>query len=314
LPPVYSWPPRCADDKKATPPLLKAPFTEKEAKEAREAWAKYLGRKVEEEVDLGDGVKLVLVLIPPGSFTMGSPKEEEGPFPNDAPHPVTITKPFYIGKYAVTQEQYTKVAGSNPSFYQPRGRGSDSVRGLDTTQFPVESVTWDDAKAFCDNAKKPAWGRWSLPSDAQWEYACRAGTETPFHFGKELNGNQANCNGGVPYGTKTEGPNLRRPCAVRSYKANGFGLYQMHGNVEQWCADYYDDNYYVISPVNDPFNDKKGDNMKCAPYLADFGPCHVIRGGSWLAWAEHCRAAFRYGNPASDCRNSVGFRVAVRLD
>jgi formylglycine-generating enzyme required for sulfatase activity len=234
-------------------------------------------------------VKLVLVLIPPGTFTMGSPKEEG--MANEVPHKVTITKPFYMGKYAVTQEQYTKVVGTNPSCYQPHGRGGDNVKGLDASQFPVETVTWGDATWFCDNAKKPAWGQWLLPSEAQWEYACRAGTETPFHFGKELNGNQANCNGATPYGTKQKGPGLNRTCAVRSYKPNSFGLYQMHGNVEQWCADYYDDNYYLISPVNDPFNDTKGNNMKCAPYMSDFGPCHVVRGGSWFHDAWRCRAA-----------------------
>src|SRR5260370_36446138 len=101
-----------------------------------------------------------------------------------------------MGKYAVTQEQYKKVVGKNPSFFQPDGEGKDNVKGLDTTQFPVEEVTWEDAKAFSETAKKPAWGQWLLPTEAQWEYACRAGTETPFHFGTALNGNQANCNGG----------------------------------------------------------------------------------------------------------------------
>jgi formylglycine-generating enzyme required for sulfatase activity len=298
-----------AEDKKEAPALLKAPFTEKEAKDAQEAWAKHLGRKVEEEVDLGGGVKLVLVLIPPSTFTMGWPKGEEGSFANDVAHTVTITKPFYIGKYAVTQEQYKKVVGKNPSFFQP---DCDAVKGLDTTQFPVEKVTWEDAKAFCETAKKPAWGQWQLPSEAQWEYACRAGTETPFHFGKELNGNQANCNGGAPYGTKTKGPCLYRPCPVRSYKPNGFGLYQMHGNVQQWCADYYDDKYYLNSPINDAFNDKKG--RSCSPYGADFGDCRVLRGGSCFEHADRCQAAFRTGAPALDCRNCIGFRVSVRLD
>jgi formylglycine-generating enzyme required for sulfatase activity len=224
------------DSDKKTPPLLKAPFTEKEAKEAQATWAKHLGRKPVEVVDLGGGVMLELVLIPPGTFEMGSPKNEkkrnpaEEDFDAEKQHTVTIAKPFYLANYPVTQEQYEKVVGRNPSWFSKEGGGKDKVQNLDTARFPVETVSCKEAEAFCDKAKNKApWGKVMLPSEAQWEYACRAGTETSFCFGDVLDGNQANCNGNYPYGTETSGPSLGRSCPVggdkgKEYKPNQFGL------------------------------------------------------------------------------------------
>jgi formylglycine-generating enzyme required for sulfatase activity len=215
----------------------------------------------------------------------------------------------------VTQEQYTRVTGkANPSYFCATGGGKAKVQGMDTRQFPVENVSWEDATAYCEELNQkhltqvPEGLRWAgyrfrLPTEAQWEYACRAGTETPFSFGKELTGKQANCDGTVPYGTQEKGPYLQRTCRVGSYGANAFGLYDMHGNVWQWCADYYDPNYYTQSPNKDPFNGQK---------TPDEG--RVLRGGSWINFAGHCRAACRHQyDPAS--RNLIlGFRVAFRLD
>jgi formylglycine-generating enzyme required for sulfatase activity len=301
-----------AEDKKEAPPLLKAPFTENEAKEAQDAWAKHLGRKVEEEVDLGGGVKLVLLLIPPGMYTMGSPKDEKDrnvykeiineDFDAEKQHTVTITKPFYLGKYAVTQEQYEKVVGRNPSWFKADGDGKAKVKDLDTLQFPVETVSWEDADGFCQKAgKKLVWGKLVLPSEAQWEYACRAGTQTPFHFGDVNNGNKANCCGDAPYGTKKKGPYLERTCEVRAYTANAFGLYQMHGNVYQWCADYYGP--YEGLPEKDPLQLNEGKGKR-----------RVFRGGSWVYDCRHCRAATRFRSDSGDAGFNVGFRVCVRLD
>ncbi len=194
--PSLTSPPTTAGTKPVTPQqpaLLKAPFTAQEAKASQAAWAKYLGRKVEEEIDLGGGVKLVLVLIPPGSFTMGSPAAEKERGDTEGAHPVTLTKPFYLGKYAVTQGQYEKLAvkDKNPSYFT-----KEKVGGMDTAAFPVESVSWDATDGFCKAlGPKVAWGKVGLPSEAQREYACRAGTKTPFWFGSELNGKQANCYG-----------------------------------------------------------------------------------------------------------------------
>jgi formylglycine-generating enzyme required for sulfatase activity len=291
-----------AEGKKDPPALLKAPFTEKEAKAAQEAWAKHLGRKVEEEVDLGGGVKLVLVLIPPGTFTMGSPTEEKERKADEVAHTVTITKPFCLGKYAVTQEQYEKVVGKNPSWFKADGGGKDKIKGLDTMQFPIEQVVWEDADGFCQAAgKKVSWGKLVLPSEAQWEYSCRAGTATPFHFGDENDGNRSNCDEGGFYLTVKRGPYLGRPCEVRAYTPNGFGLYQMHGNVLQWCADFYGP--YEGLNKEDPVQLKKGAENR-----------RVFRGGSWGHDVWDCRAAQRDSFvPGPGCYFN-GFRVCVRLN
>ncbi len=296
----------------STPLPLKAPFTEEAAKAAQAAWAKHLGRKVEEEIDLGGGVKLVVVLIPPGTFAMGSPKDEKkrnqwalnfgDKFDAEIQHTVTITKPFYLGKYAVTQQQYEQVVGKKPSYFKVDGGGLDKVKGLDTTQFPVEKLFSENADEFCQTAGKTiAWGTMMLPSEAQWEYACRAGTQTPFYFGSENNGNQANCSGDLPYGTNNKGPNLGRTCEVRSFTPNAFGLYQMHGNVWQWCQDYYGS--YEDLPESDPVqlnNDRE--NRR------------VVRGGCWVNDCWSCRAASRYASPPRLDYIGFGFRVCVRLD
>jgi formylglycine-generating enzyme required for sulfatase activity len=274
-------------------------------------------------LDLGRGVKLELVYVKEGEFWMGSPEDEpernplEGQKEANAEkrHRVGITKPFWLGKYVVTQEQYTRLTQKdNPSWFGRYGRGRDQVTGLDTSQFPVESVSWDDAVGFCEELNRKHWTqvpealrlagyRFRLPTEAQWEYACRAGTETPFHFGKELNGKQANCNGNYPYVTAEKGPYLGRTCRVGSYGANGSGLYDMHGNVWQWCADCYDPKYGSwLSPKKDPFN-RKQDAM--AP--------HVLRGGSWGYSAGECRAAYRFWF-GTDRSANVGFRVALCLD
>jgi formylglycine-generating enzyme required for sulfatase activity len=295
-----------ADAKKA-PALLKAPFSEKEAKEAQEAWAKHLGRKVVEVVDLGGGVSMGLVLIPPGTFAMGSPKGEKDREEHELQHDVTLTKPFYLAKYPVTQEQYERIAGKSPSYFRTDGKFKDRVANLDTKQFPVEAVSWDDADGFCQTAaKKVTWGKLMLPTEAQWEYACRAGTETPFYFGDVLDGDQANCDGNYPYGTTTKGPCLKRTCKVggdpdKEYKPNNFGLYDMHGNVWQWCLDYYGP--YDGLKKEDPVQLDKDTQKR-----------RVLRGGSWGNSGRNCRAANRYGNAADDRYSSVGFRVAVILD
>ena len=160
-------------------------------------------------VDLGGGVKLEMVLIPAGKFLMGSPKEEEGRQNDEVQHEVVFSQPFYLGKYEVTQEQYAAVTGKNPSAFSAKRLGKGAVADKDTLRLPVENVSWDDTWPFYKklNEQQPQQGwQFGLPTEAQWEYACRAGTTTPFHFGKELNGRQANCNGKVPYGTNVEGP------------------------------------------------------------------------------------------------------------
>jgi formylglycine-generating enzyme required for sulfatase activity/tRNA A-37 threonylcarbamoyl transferase component Bud32 len=285
---------------KQKPLLLKAPFSEEVAKELQRAWATYLGKQVEEEVDLGGGVTMQFVLIPPGTFTMGSPKEEEGRFNDEMAHEVTITRPFYLGKYVVTQEQYQQLTGSNPSTFGAGGGRKDKVAGLDTARFPVDSVSWEDATACCAKLAEKAGRKARLPSEAEWEYACRAGTTSPFHFGTALNGSQANCKGTFPYGTQAKGPFLDRTCRVGSYRPNAWGLYDMHGNVCQWCQDWYAKSCQDLGGRDPVRVDKGADNAR------------VVRGGSWPAPATVCRAACRHtALPANRSFSILGFRVAL---
>ena len=157
---------------------------------------------------------------------------------------------------------------------------------------PVETVGWGDCQQFLDklNAKLgPGGGKFQLPTEAQWEYACRAGTTTPFHFGNSLNGREANCNGNYPYGTGEKGPDLRRTTTVGSYVPNGFGLYDMHGNLWEWCQDWWDDGYYAGSPTDDPTGPATGSYR-------------VHRGGCWCDFA----GGLPVGEPLQGVRRGPG--------
>jgi formylglycine-generating enzyme required for sulfatase activity len=305
------------------PSLAKASFDEAEAKRLQQVWAAYLGRRVEEVVNLGGGVTMEFVLVPPGTFLMGSPPEEVDRGEDEVQHEATLPRPFYVSKYPVTQQQYQCLGIKNPSEFAPAGRKKDEVQGLDTSRFPVEYVSWSEAAAFCNALSKrqgissSQWcyemvdgsskskedslslSGYRLPTEAEWEYACRAGTTTPFWFGTALNGIQANCNGTVPYGIPLNGPYLKRTCSVGSYAPNAFGLYDMHGNVWQWCQERY--GAYAVDKGNDPEG----------PAAGKVG---VVRGGSWVDVARSCRAANRFKFECGYRAVTVGFRVAFRPD
>lgn len=254
-------------------------------------------------VDLGGGVTMEFARIPKGDFLRGTPDGEADAQDREKPQKrVTISKDFYLGKYAVTQEQYKALTGDSPSWFSATGGGKDKVAGLDTARFPVERVSYHEALTFCALLKSKTGRNATLPTEAQWEYACRAGTTTPYCFGTKLNGDKANCDGTHPYGTATKGKYLQRTCKVGSYDGNAFGLYDMHGNVWQWCLDWYDEDYYKASPLTDPF---------CATAV-DKEP--VLRGGSWTNHATRCRAGCRFRYGAATHNSGVGFRVAFRLD
>jgi formylglycine-generating enzyme required for sulfatase activity len=284
---------------KAVPQRARAPFEEGEAKELQKAWAAYLGRDVEETLDLGGGEKLTVVLIPPGSFRMGA--NESGT--DEKLHPVTLTRPFYLGKYEVTQGQFEAVMGKdrNKSWFSPNGLNAARVKDKQTGLFPVEMLSWDDADEFCAALTKKTGRKVTLPTEAEWEYAARAGTDTPFHFGAALNGDKANCNGTVPYGTLEGGTDLMRTREVGSYAANAWGLYDVHGNAAEWCRDWYGP--YADLPATDPERTDK-----------DPSEARVYRGGSWGSGAWACRAAFRSRGAPSVVGLGVGVRVAVRPD
>jgi uncharacterized protein (TIGR02996 family) len=250
-----------------------------------------------------NSIGMKFALIPAGTFLMGSPEGEEERGEDEGPqHEVTISRPFWLGIYPVTQEQYEQVVGTNPSHFSSRGRGLAVVKQEDTRHFPVENVSWDDAVAFCRQLlempeEQQQGGVYRLPTEAEWEYACRDGpsSSTPFSFGRSLSSTQANFNGKYPYGSAPKGPYLERPTTVGSYPPNAFGLYDMHGNVWEWCADWY------------------------TPYLsgggADLlglseGSKRVARGGGWRSYGWLCRATFRNELVPGFRYGVLGFRLA----
>jgi len=249
-------------------------------------------------LDLGNNVKMRLVLIPAGRFMMGSPATEAGRSGNEGPqHEVTISKPFYMGVFEVTQEQYEQIMGVNPSYF----KGAKN---------PVEQVSWDDAVEFCEKLSARTGKKVMLPTEAQWEYACRAGTTTAFHTGDALKPGQANAafpsNPGVwdrimAWLGMSSGQNTIQTTPASSFPPNGFGLYDMHGNVWEWCSDWYGEDYYANSPKTDP----RG---------PDSGSYRVLRGGGWGLSPLYCRSACRNGGlPDGRRMYYIGFRVAVDL-
>jgi formylglycine-generating enzyme required for sulfatase activity/outer membrane protein assembly factor BamB len=253
---------------------------------------------------LTNSVGMKLALVPAGEFLMGSPDDDPAARSDEKPrHRVRITRPFYIGTCEVTQAQYEKVMGSNPSFFSATGPGKDKVAGLDTAHFPVEQVRWPDAVELCRRLselpqEKSANRAYRLPTEAEWEYACRAGTTTAFHHGDSLSSKQANFNGLFPFGGAAKGPFLARTARAGSYAPNALGLYDMHGNVWEWCSDWYGKDYYKESPRDDPAGPATGS-------------VRVIRGGEWYGDARDCRSAFRYADLPTGTFYVLGFRVVM---
>jgi uncharacterized protein (TIGR02996 family) len=241
-------------------------------------------------------------LVPPGTFWMGAGKDDHDHFVDELPrHRVTLTRAFYLGVSTVTQEQYQTLIGHNPSYFSLHGQGQSVVTGLDTRSFPIEQVSWEDAVIFCARlsalpAERQPGRVYRLPTEAEWEYACRgAGTSTtPFHSGRGLSPALANFDGRFPYG-EPPGHFRSHPVAVGSLPPNVLGLCEMHGNVWEWCADWYDSAYYNGSPAVDPTGPSAGD-------------AHVQRGGSWYSSGRLCRSACRNVAPNPE---TTGFRVAM---
>ncbi|MFO1481758.1 MAG: SUMF1/EgtB/PvdO family nonheme iron enzyme [Verrucomicrobiaceae bacterium] len=235
------------------------------------------------EVTLPGGVKLALCFCPAGSFTMGSPASEEGHTDDEEQVKVTLTQPFWLARTEFTQAQWRAVMGTDPSHF----KGDDQ---------PVESVSAEDADACIVklNEKVPLKGwKWALPTEAQWEYACRAGTTTPFHFGSIAKGKEANWNGNLRFGSSVGLP-LDKTSPVGKYAANAWGLCDMHGNVSEWCPDMWDGRAKLSGGL-DPLRIAEG--------------IRVIRGGSWNENAQLCRSARRYY--AYSGSEHIGFRPAL---
>jgi formylglycine-generating enzyme required for sulfatase activity len=247
--------------------------------------------------DLGNGVTLDMVLIPSGSFLMGSPEHE--PERSDAEglqHPVTV-KIFSLGKYQVTQAQWRTVAAL-PQINRELSPDPSDFKGENR---PVENVSWLDAIECCDRLSHLTKRPYRLPSEAEWEYACRAGTITPFHFGETITTDLANYNGDLTYGRGPKGNYRKETTAVGSFGvANAFGLYDMHGNVWEWCMDHWHENYKG-APIDGSawINPEATEN--------DF---RLLRGGSWYGNPQSCRSACRDWLNADLRGSNCGFRVA----
>lgn len=255
--------------------------------------------KKEQAKLLTNALGLKMVLIPAGTFQMGSPPTEEGRRVCEGPvHEIQIRKPFYLGVVPITQVQYLAVMESNPSRFNHKHGGGG--------EHPVERVAWNDAVTFCRKLtempdERAAKRLYRLPTEAEWEYACRAGTTTPFSFGEALTAVQANCDGNYPYGGGRVERWLERTTPVGTFPANNFGLHDMHGNVWEWCSDWYSDQYYRVAVRNDP----------TGPGTGSF---RVVRGGSWRNHATTCRAAYRNGLMPHHRDPCTGFRVVMLED
>jgi len=231
-----------------------------------------------------NSIGMKFVWIPPGNFKMGSPKEEMDRKENETQHKVTLTKGFYMGVFTVTQEQWKEVMGNNPSTF----KGEKNL--------PVDNLSWDDCQEFIKKLREKDKKVYRLPTEAEWEFCCRAGTKTPFHFGETISTDQANYFGEAVYGDGNKGVYRKKTTAVGSFPANAWGLHDMHGNVCQWCQDWHGD--YPQKDVIDPKGPEKGD-------------VRVLRGGSWLNSPGSCRSAYRgWGGPGS--RYDDGLRVFLR--
>jgi formylglycine-generating enzyme required for sulfatase activity len=229
--------------------------------------------------ELGNGIELSLVYIPPGGLWMGSPENERRPY-DETPVKQVNVDGFYMGKYLITQLQYHAVMGYNPSVFK------------DSINLPVDSVSWHDAIEFCKKIGGITRKKYTLPTEAQWEYACRSDTNTPFYFGDLITTDLVNYCGDYAYGNVPTGKYRRKTTQVGIFPPNAFGLYDMHGNLWEWCLDEWVGCSYPHQWTKDSNN-------------------RVVRGGSWVNYPDNCRSAFRGRNSLNYRSDDVGFRIIL---
>jgi formylglycine-generating enzyme required for sulfatase activity len=257
-------------------PIAVAPFEAGQAKEYQEQTAQALGVSIDKAIDLGAGVRMEFVLIPAGEFDMGSPSSEQNRDEDEGPvHRVKISKPFYMGKFPVTQEQYKAITGKKPSDFSGK-------------HLPVEGVPWGDAVQFCEKVSQRNGKTYRLPTEAEWEYACRAGTQARFCFGDDESSLDA-------YAWYDDNSDYKTH-PVGQKQANAFDLYDMHGNVWEWCSDWYGD-YNSYSQSN--------------PTGPSSGRFRVLRGGSWYNHARCCRVSYRNNFNPGHRDYDYGFRLVL---
>ncbi len=244
---------------------------------------------LEKTIELGNEVTMTVVYIPAGEFEMGSPPTEPKKDNDEGQHRVKLTKAFYMGKFEVTQLQYRVIMHQNKSKF-----GGDKL--------PVENVNWHQARQFLKRLSDKTGMKFRLPTEAEWEYACRAGTTTAFNVGTTLDSSLANYKAKTPYADGVAGEYLKRTNNVGYYPPNAFGLYDMHGNVWEWCSDLYNKDYYKISPLVDPKGSQKSNSGR------------VIRGGAWNKKAYKCRSADRNHRWPKTNQPHIGFRVVVEIE
>jgi len=268
----------------AVPPWAKV--SRKQIEAARKA-----GVPVAKELALGGGVTMQLVFIAAGEFRMGSPSSEKDRLDNEAVHRVKLRRPFYMGRHEVTQRQWQKVMGTEP------WKGKTLVR--ENARHPAVYINWEDATSFCRKLSGQTGVTVRLPTEAEWEYACRAGSRTRFSHGDDPDSLELG-----DYAWDNKNPSDRDEKyahAVGQKKPNLWGLHDMHGNVYEWCGDWYGKDYYGQSPANDP----RGPGS---------GTYRVLRGGSWFNPTRFCRVALRYRYTPDFRIHSFGFRIVVSLD
>lgn len=241
---------------------------------------------------LTNSIGMKFVLIPAGTFVMGSQPDDPRARLNEMPaQEVILTRPFYLGVHTVTQSQFQAILARAPSRFHPGAGGSPD--------HPVECVSWLDAHLFCKvlttrPEEEEAHRHYRLPTEAEWEYACRAGGTTPFAFGSELSPDQAQ----FYDRSQREAPVRTSPCGA--FPANNFGLFDMHGNVWEWCADWYGENEYASGKTRDPQG-------------PDDGQFRVARGGCWRSQAGTCRSAYRNAMMPHNRDPYTGFRVVCEI-
>jgi formylglycine-generating enzyme required for sulfatase activity len=244
---------------------------------------------------LGGNIKLDAILVPGGNFLMGSPDTEAERSGSESPQHLVTVKSFFLGRYPVTQEQWQIVAETyehvNIKDLNPQPSNFKGAKR------PVEQVNWYEAKEYCDRLAKRTKRPYRLPTEAEWEYACRAGTTTPFYFGSTLSTELANYNGNFTYGNGVKGE-YRRETTPVDHIANAWGVCDMHGNVYEWCEDHWHSDY------------KNAPDDGNAWLTDDAGALRVNRGGSWFDSPRNCRSAYRLNNFPTNRNNILGVRLA----